>query len=331
MTRLITLALSLPLLVNSAESHARRPPVRHRAFDPSIANNPTLSTTVRPRSSGSAVLRAEILLDRAHFGSGEIDGSYSVNLRNTVKAYQKAHNLPDTGVIDSKTWKLLNQDSAPVLVPYTISLPDVAGPFDKIPSDMQEKAKLTVLGYESPLEGLSEKFHASPRLLQLLNPGKKFGDAGQEILAPDVHRAAVTGRAALVIVLREERCVEVLDHAQRVIAHYPATMGSVHDPLPIGEWKLHKPIKDPPFIYNSDLFWDSTEEHAKARIPPGPNNPVGPVWIGMSKEHYGIHGTPDPAMIGKNQSHGCIRLTNWDALELAGMVTLGMTASLREN
>src|ERR1700736_1484935 len=118
MTRLITLALVVPLVVNSAESHARRSPARHRqirAFDSSVANNPDLSTIVRPRSSGSAVLRAEILLDRAHFSSGEIDGSYGDNLRNTVRAYQKAHDLPDTGVVDAKTWKLLNQDSAPVL------------------------------------------------------------------------------------------------------------------------------------------------------------------------------------------------------------------------
>ncbi len=331
MTRLITLALSLVLLVNSAE---RRPPAHHRqtrAFDPAIANDPSRSTVVRPRSSGSAVLRAEILLDRAHFSSGEIDGSFGENMRNTVKAYQKAHDLPETGLVDAATWKLLNQDTAPVLVTYTISPQDVAGPFEKIPADMLEKARLKVLGYESPLEGLSEKFHASPRLLQRLNPGKKFDEAGQEILAPDVQRASGAGKGTLVVVLREERSVEVVDSDKRVIAHYPATMGSDHDPLPVGEWKLHKPIKDPPFFYNSDLFWDATEAHSKARIAPGPNNPVGPVWIGLSKEHYGIHGTPEPASIGKTQSHGCIRLTNWDALELAGMVTPGMTASLREN
>ncbi len=117
----------------------------------------------------------------------------------------------------------------------------------------------------------------------------------------------------------------------KIIAHYPASMGSEHDPLPVGEWKIGRVIHNPIFFYNADLFWDSDETHAKAKIPAGPNGPVGVEWISLSKEHYGIHGTPEPAEIGKTQSHGCVRLTNWDAVELGGLVKPGMTAELRDS
>jgi lipoprotein-anchoring transpeptidase ErfK/SrfK len=294
------------------------------------ANNPKLTTPVGPRSSGSAALRAQVLLDRAHFPVGEIDAAYGTNMRLAVKAYQLAHSLPDSGIVDPQTWEALNSDTGPVLGPYTIADPDVAHPFEKIPEDMLEKAKLKSLDYESPLEEFGERFHTSPRLLEKLNPGKAFDKPGEEILVPQVQRPPVTEKVAKVLVSEADHSVEALDAQDKVIARYPATMGSVHDPLPVGDWKIHKPLHNPNFYYNSDLFWDATETKAKATIKPGPNNPVGVVWIGLSKEHYGIHGTPEPSAIGKTQSHGCIRLTNWDAEELAGLISPGITATLRK-
>jgi lipoprotein-anchoring transpeptidase ErfK/SrfK len=103
----------------------------------------------------------------------------------------------------------------------------------------------------------------------------------------------------------------------------PVTTGSQRDPLPLGEWKVNGVQLDPPFRYNPELFWDADPSHAKATVPPGPNNPVGMVWIDLSKEHYGIHGTPEPSAIGRTESHGCVRLTNWDALRLAELVKPG--------
>jgi lipoprotein-anchoring transpeptidase ErfK/SrfK len=299
-------------------------------FDADAVNNPATTDPVGPKDAGSAVLRAQILLDRAHFSVGEIDGTYGGNMWNTVKAYQAAHNLPPDGVVTPDTWKTLDGDTQPALATYVIADADVAGPFYKIPTDMLEQAKLPALGYTSAVEELGERFHVSPKLLKDLNTGKQLDKAGEQILVPNVGRAALTGQAALVVVKQACSCVEVFDVANQLLAHYPATMGSEHDPLPVGEWKLSKPLMNPEFHYNSDLFWDANEKNAKATIKPGPNNPVGVAWSGLSKEHYGIHGTPEPANIGKTQSHGCIRLTNWDAWELANMVQPGMPASLRE-
>ena len=303
---------------------------RSTALSADKANDPKFTPVVGPRSSGSAVLRAQVLLDRAHFPVGEIDASYGANMRGAVKAYQATHGLPDKGIVDAQTWEALNRDTGPVVASHTIADSDLAHAFEKIPADMQEKAKLKTLGYESPLEEFGERFHTNPRLLEKLNPGKAFDKPGEEILAPQVRRPAVTEKVAKLVVSEADHSVEALDAQEKVIARYPATMGSAHDPLPVGDWKLHRPLKNPKFYYNPDLFWDANETQAKATINPGPNNPVGVVWIGLSKEHYGIHGTPEPAAIGKTQSHGCIRLTNWDVEDLAAMITPGITATLRK-
>jgi lipoprotein-anchoring transpeptidase ErfK/SrfK len=193
-----------------------------------------------------------------------------------------------------------------------------------------EKSTLPALYYSSPLELLAEKFHASPKLLTKLNPGKSFDKAGEEILVPNVHSSPPGQKAAKVIVDKTASTVTAVDGEGKAIAQYPATMGSEHDPLPIGDWKVNGVSKNPPFHYNPDLFWDADAKDEKATIKPGPNNPVGVVWIDLSKPHYGIHGTPEPSTIGKTQSHGCIRLTNWDAAELAEMVAPGIPAILKE-
>jgi len=136
--------------------------------------------------------------------------------------------------------------------------------------------------------------------------------------------------AAQVIVDKSDSTVALADAGGKVYAQYPATTGSEHDPLPIGEWKINGVARDPVFHYNPDLFWDADPSHAKAKIPAGPNNPVGVAWIDLSKPHYGIHGTPEPSTIGKTQSHGCIRLTNWSAREVASAVAPGTPALLQE-
>ncbi|MEK6243511.1 MAG: L,D-transpeptidase [Pseudomonadota bacterium] len=293
-------------------------------------NDANLAQPVGPKAKGAAVLRAQVLLDRARFSPGEIDAAFGSNMHKAIAAFQKANGLNPSGTVDEPTWQALNRDGAPVLTTYEIADADVAGPFTPIPQDIVEKSKLPALGYTSAAEALGEKFHASPALLRQLNPGKDLGRAGQKIVVPNIEAAAPLPKAAKIIVDRSDSTITVVDASGKTLAHYPASTGSEHDPLPVGTWKITSIAKNPVFHYNPKLFWDANPQHTKARIPAGPNNPVGVVWIDLSKKHYGIHGTPEPSRIGKTQSHGCIRMTNWDAAELAKVVSPGVPAILQE-
>jgi len=284
---------------------------------------------MREQKDHQRVLQAQVLLDRAGLSVGEIDGSEGANFKRAVQGFQKKNQLHENGELDTATWEALTRDSSPALVPHTISADEIAGPFEKIPADMMEQSKLKALSYETPQEELGERFHCSPALLAKLNPGKDLTRVGEEIQVPNI-RTPLTGKPAQVVVSKSAMTVTALDDAGNIISQYPATIGSEHDPLPIGDWKVTVVQRNPVFHYNPDLFWDADPTHSKANIPAGPNNPVGLVWIGLTKEHYGIHGTPKPDQIGHTESHGCIRLTNWDALELAGMVTKGTPVRLTE-
>ena len=315
------------LLAQSKRKKAVRKPAPV-SLDANVVNDPATAPIVKRGTSGGGALRAQVLLDRARFSPGEIDAAFGSNVEKAVAGFQKAHGVEPTGVVDAATWKLLNADAAPVLGRYAITEEDLAGPFQPVPEDMMEKAKLPALGFSTALEALGERFHTSPKLLTRLNPGSTFSRAGEEILAPSV-RSAAPPKVEKVVVDDSDKTVSAWD-GEKLVAQYPATTGSEHDPLPVGSWKINGVSKNPAFHYNPDLFWDADESHAKAKIPAGPNNPVGVVWIDLSKPHYGIHGTPEPATIGKTQSHGCIRLTNWDAAELASMVTPGTPTVLQE-
>jgi lipoprotein-anchoring transpeptidase ErfK/SrfK len=250
-------------------------------------------------------------------------------MAKAVAAFRKSRNLPPGNTVDEPVWKALEVDTAPVLIVYTILPEDTAGPFTKIPTDLMKQAKLPALGYTSPLEGLAEKFHVSPKVLTRLNVGKNPAKTGEQFLVPNV-LTMPPGQAARIEVSKSGTDVEAYDAGGKLIAWYAASAGSERDPLPIGEWKILGVARNPPFHYNAKLFWDAKNPTEKAKIAPGPNNPVGVVWIDLSKEHYGIHGTPEPSRVGHSQSHGCIRLTNWDAAELASMVKPNTPAILEE-
>ncbi len=290
---------------------------------------PDAVNNARHAPNRAALLRAQVLLDRAHFSPGEIDAASGSNLRQALAGYQKAMGLPVSGSLDPATWAALNRDRASILTPYTISDANVAGPFMPIPPDMLGKSRMPALGYASAAEALGEKFHVSPALLRQLNPGKNLARAGEDIVVPNVDASLPLPKAKKVIVDQSDATLTLQDAAGNTIAQYPATTGSAHDPLPIGRWKIHGVARNPVYHYNPKLFWDAKTNDQKAVLPPGPNNPVGVVWIDLSKEHYGIHGTPEPAKIGKTQSHGCIRLTNWSADEVSHVVAVGTAVILQ--
>jgi lipoprotein-anchoring transpeptidase ErfK/SrfK len=284
-------------------------------------------------------VRLQILLDRAGFSSGEIDGSPASNLRKASSAFQQAHGLSPVGRSDEATLKaLLSVELTESLVNYTISNQDAAGPFNEsIPKDLIEQSKLTHLGYTSILEGLGEKFHSAPALLRSLNPGANF-QAGDTIVVPNVFqlpddastrngsaRKPRTGSKDGYTIIVTERTSDVVlkDPDGEILFHAPATVGSERDRLPVGNWQVTGVKRNPVFFYNPKLFWDEDPSHAKATILPGPNNPVGLVWIGLNAKSYGLHGTPEPGKIGHSESHGCVRLTNWDALRLAALIEPG--------
>jgi lipoprotein-anchoring transpeptidase ErfK/SrfK len=317
-----------------------------------VALSQTPGSAPKPKATPAAqapdALQLQVMLDRAGFSPGVIDGRMGANTKKALALFQKNGNE--------------GTPSVEAVTKYRITAEDAAGPFiDRMPTDMMEMAKLPALGYTSLLEELSERFHSTPALLQQLNPGVTFA-ADQEIQVPNVEpmvlpapetakepetkdaagRRGTAGRGSpqargsaaaqpevpqksdvVVTVSKTSSALTLTDSTGRVVFYAPVTTGSEHDPLPIGEWKITGLTFNPTFRYNPDLFWDAEPSHTKATIPPGPNNPVGLVWIDISKEHYGLHGTPEPATIGKTQSHGCVRLTNWDALKLASFVKPG--------
>jgi lipoprotein-anchoring transpeptidase ErfK/SrfK len=275
------------------------------------------------------VVRAQILLDRANFSPGEIDGVYGDDLGVAVKGYRESHGLKAGGIIDAGMWRLLDSDAGLVLLTYTITQSDEKGPFLPLPAEVQDKAKMKWLGFETPEEGLGEKFHISPKLLAGLNPGKKLDTVGERIAVPNVRRTAVRV-ASRVVVSKSNRTVIAYGAGDKELAQYPATVGDSHDPLPIGSFTVVGIVHYPWFNWDPKLLWNVDQKLAKTELAPGPNNPVGVAWIGISKVDYGIHGTPDPGNIRHGVSDGCVRLTNWDVDELSHMVRPGTPVVLEE-
>jgi lipoprotein-anchoring transpeptidase ErfK/SrfK len=315
-------AIVILFLPHAASSTTAPPLVR-------AVENRSDTGDVGPGAAEARVVRAQILLDRARFSPGQIDGRYGGDLEIAIRGYQEAHQLNADGILGPQMWRSLNADKRALLKTYTVTAADLRGPFEPIPTDVQEQARMKGMGFESASEGLAEKFHMSSRLLAQLNPGKNLERAGTVIVVPAVQRAPAR-RAVRVLVSKSKRTVAAYGPGDKLLAQYPATLGGEHDPLPIGNWKITTVQHNPWFNYDPVHFWNARPDEAAAKLPPGPRNPAGVVWMGLSKEHYGIHGTPDPGRIRHSESYGCIRLTNWDAEDLSHMVIVGTPAILEE-
>ena len=277
----------------------------------------------------------QILLDQAGFSPGEIDGRIGNNTYRALLIFQTAYGLPRTGEADDRTLDLLAAGGRPTLTTYRLTAQDVNGPFTSVPSDFMQKAKLPALRYTSALEGISEKFHLNPELFLFLNPDIQLVE-GESVVVPNVVNRTVKPKALSPVkpvsgkLNKDENRLKVIISAAnsdlmvtrngKVIFYAPISHGGDRDPVPVGKTKISGVIPNPLYRYNPKLFWDADPTHTKALIRPGPNNPVGSVWIALNLPHYGLHGTPEPSRIGYGTSHGCIRMTNWDALKLAAMV-----------
>jgi lipoprotein-anchoring transpeptidase ErfK/SrfK len=277
------------------------------------------------------ILKAQVLLDRAGASPGVIDSFYGENVAKAIAAVESVLDLPVDGLLDPKVWAALGGDQAPpVLVEYAITEEDLAGPFiENIPADYSDQAELDRLAYTGPIEMLSERFHMDADLLVALNPDADFNTPGQSIVVAAVEGQAIAGIVARIDVDKARKQLRAYDAEGRLVVAYPATIGSADNPSPAGAHTVKEVVPDPWYNYDPANFvqGDNMEE---LTLPPGPNNPVGNIWIALSEPGYGIHGTPEPSRIDKTGSHGCIRLTNWDAGELGMLVQPGVSVSFIE-
>ena len=259
--------------------------------------------------------KIQALLNWHQHGVGGVDGYWGKNTLKAMQAFQKAQNLPVTEALNAETWQALTKNNKlaaqPVLVNYQLTEADVTIKTTDIPAGAEAKAKLEGMYYESVIEGLAEKFHMSEGYLRALNPNSSF-EAG-EVLSVYNPGTPNNKPVSRVVADKETQTLYAYDDKDNLIASYPTTVGSTATPSPTGTHTVKVKVHEPNYTYTA-------ADGSKSIIPPGPNNPVGSVWIGLSKPSYGIHGSPDPARISRQASAGCVRLTNWDALALLGTI-----------
>ncbi len=297
-------------------------PERFEGMNWAAISQMPVTVPVRGNAEGPSVLRAQILLDRINYSPGVIDGRWGKNSEIAVWWFQRENGMEPTGEITKETYQLIasRAGAGAPLRQYAVTAADLRGPFTKIPEDVYEQAKLDCLCYESVGELLAETFHTTPETLSMLNGGINIETVaeGQTLLVPNVQEQAAQAKdVARLLVSVEGNYFHAYDASGRLVIHAPTTVGSEYDPSPTETVKVAGTAFDPTFHYQPKLFHEVPDEEPEAMLQPGPNSPVGKVWMALSKENYGIHGTSDPRSIGYASSHGCIRLTNWTALQVA--------------
>ena len=295
-----------------------------------LVNNAKLSDgPVTKDGVSPAVLRAEVLLDRVHTSPGVIDGKDGANFSHALESYEDVKHLAPAKTLNEATWSaLMTEGGPPVLKTYVLTDADVAGPFlPNLPKDYGELAKLKTIGYRNPSQKIGAKFHMGEDLLAALNPGLDLSKAGTQIVVTDVTAKPIREKVATIIVDKAKSQVRGYDRSGRLIIANPATIGSQELPSPSGTYKVRGVAYNPIYYYDPDKNFVQGDNKQKLKLPPGPNNPVGTVFIALTKPTYGLHGTPDPSKIDKTASHGCVRMTNWDANDLAHLVSRGVVVT----
>ncbi len=313
------------------------PPSTRESFknlDPAAMAQMPVRVPIKGNVEGPSVLKAQVYLDRSDFSVGALDGQWGKNSAVTTYWFQRANGLLPTGDVDEATFRALATKAGNVapLVEYAVTAEDLKGPFVKIPENVYDKEKLDCLCYETLLEALAEKFHTTQDFLQRLNPAVKFADAveGGKVVAPNIRPPVGEGQApaiARIAVSVAGNSFTAFDASDNVVFHAPTTLGNKYDPSPDETVKIVGIARNPNFHYQPTLFHEVPDSDPEAHLKPGPNNPVGLVWMALSKPHFGIHGTENPESIGYASSHGCVRLTNWDALEVSNRVSRGVEVS----
>lgn len=277
------------------------------------------------KQNTAMTVKLQVLLDWNHASPGPIDGGWGMNSKKALTNFQKIKGLTPTGRMDQATWDALTQsiDSAqPVLVSYTITAEDAKGPYQKLPTDVEARSKLKALSYENIQEMLGERFHMDVAYLRKLNPNKKFV-AGETITVINTGKP-FDGKVTRVVADRKDKTLYAYNGDQ-LVATYPTTVGGDASTTPGGKYKIVNKVKMP--TYKATVNRDGDDKKVFF-LPPGPNNPVGVVWMGLNKPSYGIHGSPVPEGISRQSSLGCIRLTNWDVLELVAVIENGATVEI---
>lgn len=301
-----------------------RPPAKPAA--PAPATAPDIVIPAAITAPQRMLIRLEILLDRAHFSPGVIDGKAGANLKLAMTSYAVANGLPADATPEALTDKLAATDDESTIMRYTITDADVAGPFvEHLPTDMEELAKLDSPAYSGPVEELAERFHMDDDLLKALNPGAEFGTAGTKITIAATAKTKLADAVTRIEVDKTANSVKAFGDSGKLLAVYPATVGSQERPAPEGKWNVRTVATHATYTFDPKRLTFGKASEGKLTIKAGPNNPIGTTWIDLSKDTYGIHGTPDPRLVGKRASHGCIRLTNWDVEQLAAAVKAGAT------
>ena len=322
-------AAQTPAVEVGATGPLSRDAIENTAYTPPAQLAPQAGQSPQPGAAQAqpALIRAQVLLERARFSPGAIDGLAGSNMRQAISAFQEANAMTVTGELNAEVMGRLRAAAGPgaITTTYAITQQDIAGPYlGVVPTELQAQGQAAHMGYANVVEALAERFHVTEALLRAMNPGADFNRVGQALLVPAVNTTPLPADVDHIDIDKSEGSVKAFDADGKLIAYFPATIGSGDNPTPTGTVKVNGVARNPDYTYDpSKLSYGDSKK--KVIVKPGPNNPVGIVWIDLNKPSYGIHGTPDPHLVGKTASHGCVRLTNWDAWMLADKVKPGVT------